>query len=118
MDIPEYFDDKKHGKHEIEYIHYIGPKLKRLEVKYARILRLAYGIEENNEKNLEYIYLGKNVEVITGLQYLLNLKNIEVDSDHKNFKSVDGILYSNEGKYLYQYPSGRKEKNLQFQKMF
>lgn len=110
INIPRYFDDKEHGKHEIEYIHYIGPKLKRLEVKYAKFLRLAYGIEENNGQNLEYLYLGENVDFIIGLQYLLNLKDIEVDPNHKSFKSVDGVLYNNEGKYLFQYPAGRKEK--------
>ena len=36
------------------------------------------------------------------------LQKIEVSEDHDVFKSVDGVLYTKDGKELISYPSGRK----------
>lgn len=35
------------------------------------------------------------------------LKKINVSSDSKTFKSVDGVLFSKDGKTLFQYPAGK-----------
>ncbi len=37
-----------------------------------------------------------------------SLKNIEVDEDNPNYKSVDGVLYTKDGTKLVQYPAGKK----------
>lgn len=38
------------------------------------------------------------------------MKKIEVDKSSKYLKTVDGVLYSKDGKILYAYPSGKKDK--------
>lgn len=38
-----------------------------------------------------------------------SLERIEVDKDNTTFKSIDGVLYSADGYYLRQYPTGKKD---------
>ena len=40
------------------------------------------------------------------------LDTIEVDSNNQNFKSIDGVLYSKDGKTLIAYPEGKDEQYL------
>ena len=42
--------------------------------------------------------------------YNSKLKEIVVDKSSKYLKSIDGVLYSRDGKVLYAYPSGKKDK--------
>lgn len=42
---------------------------------------------------------------------LTKLENIEVEADNPNYKSVDGVLLSKDGKTLYRYPRGRTEES-------
>lgn len=39
------------------------------------------------------------------------LENITVDADNQSFKSVDGVLYSKDGSFLYLYPMGRSNSS-------
>ena len=39
-----------------------------------------------------------------------SLTSIIVDSENKNYKSVNGVLYSKDGKTLIYYPSGKKNR--------
>ena len=38
-----------------------------------------------------------------------SLTSIEVDENNKNYKSIDGVLYSKDGTTLIQYPIGKKD---------
>ena len=38
------------------------------------------------------------------------LSSIEVDENNRNFKSIDGILYSEDGKTLIMYPAGKTDE--------
>lgn len=40
-----------------------------------------------------------------------NLAEINVASDNPNYKSMDGVLYSKDGKTLYTYPAGKPDKH-------
>lgn len=42
-----------------------------------------------------------------------NLESITVDEDNTEFKSIDGVLYSKDGKKLIFYPEGKKDSNFQ-----
>jgi hypothetical protein len=40
-----------------------------------------------------------------------NLKSIEVSGENQTYKSVDGVLYSKDGKNLYFYPQNKQDEN-------
>lgn len=50
------------------------------------------------------------VETSSLYTYCKNLEKFEIVTDNKNFMTVDGVLYSKDGKTLVAYPSGRKDK--------
>lgn len=61
-------------------------------------------------KSLTNITIPKSVtsieeRVFTGCE---SLEHINVISDNKNYKSIDGVLYSKDGKTLILYPAGKK----------
>lgn len=59
--------------------------------------------------NLKYLYLGKNVQTIanTALISCDKLEVIEVSPENPYYKSIDGNLYSADGKILIQYARGK-----------
>ena len=62
-------------------------------------------IETTN--NLEKIIISKNVETIEEKSIFWNygLSYIDVSTDNINYMSVDGVLYSKDGKHLIAYPA-------------
>ena len=56
--------------------------------------------------DLEKIIIPKATTTIEEKSIFWNygLKYIDVDKENKNYKSVDGVLYSKDGKYLISYP--------------
>ena len=63
---------------------------------------------------LETIFIPKSVETIEGgaFKYFSALKNITVDEENSKYKSMDGALYSKDGKELILYPEGKNEKHI------
>jgi len=64
---------------------------------------------------LESIHIPSAVEVLVNnsfnpFLYCKNLQEIEVDSGNQNWKSVDGVLYSADGKQLLSYPAAKNSK--------
>ena len=65
-------------------------------------------------KALERVYIPSTVEISEYsdipeiFNYCLSLESIEVAEDNKTVKSVDGVLYSEDGKLLLLYPASRK----------
>lgn len=63
---------------------------------------------------LERVYISSTVEISEYsdipeiFNYCLSLESIEVAEDNKTVKSVDGVLYSEDGKLLLLYPASRK----------
>ncbi|MDO4627943.1 MAG: leucine-rich repeat protein [Planctomycetia bacterium] len=53
---------------------------------------------------LETITLPESIETVEGFGHFPNLKAIYVSPDNPNFKSVDGVLYSKNGKTLLRFP--------------
>lgn len=45
-----------------------------------------------------------------GLMYYTEITNIEVAADHPTLRSIDGVLFSKDGKELLMYPIGRQAK--------
>ena len=62
---------------------------------------------------LSSITIGKNVENIGEYAFLkcMSLTQINVDDANLNYKSIDGNLYSKDGKMLIQYAIGKKDEN-------
>lgn len=63
----------------------------------------------------EYILEGKNVGIASHLTYNLgssvgNFEAFEVDENNQYFKSVDGVLYTKDGKRLVSYPTCKKDE--------
>ena len=58
--------------------------------------------------NLETVTIGKNIEKICNQPFWFcpRLRQITVSSDNKYYKSIDGNLYSKDGKVLLQYAIG------------
>lgn len=60
--------------------------------------------------NLKYINIPAKVGMAYGFHYLKNLESIMVDPNNDKYKSIDGILYSKDGKYLINCPRGYNGK--------
>ncbi len=63
------------------------------------------------DSGLEEIYIPASVTYINEMAFERSkyLKNIIVDPNNKNYKSIDGVLFSIDGKSLIQYPCGKEE---------
>ena len=61
--------------------------------------------------NLETVYIGSGLTTIGVMEFVNcpSLVSIEVSEDNASFKSVDGVLYSKDGKTLYCYPSAKED---------
>lgn len=59
--------------------------------------------------NLEKFFTDDNYS-IASFSGCTNLEAIEVDSENKTYKSVDGVVFSKDGKTLVYYPEGRKDE--------
>ncbi len=64
-----------------------------------------------HNENIEEIEIGSGVKYISedAFYACLNLKNITVSEDNKNYSSIDGNLYSKDGKTLIRYAPGKTE---------
>lgn len=58
-------------------------------------------------KELDMSIMGACSNIMSNKEY--SLKNIYVSPDNKYFKSIDGVLYSKDGKELIWYPEGRTD---------
>ncbi len=72
-------------------------------VKTIRLMPFAYS------NNLTEISVGANCSSLNPIAfaYASSLHTINVAEDNANYKSVDGCLYSKDGKTLYKYPEGK-----------
>lgn len=61
--------------------------------------------------NIETITIPASVKNISDYSFsnCNNLKNIAVDADNENYLSVDGVLYSKDGKEIICYPAGKDD---------
>lgn len=64
-------------------------------------------------EDITSIEFGKNVDFFSPniFKDCINLENIYVSEDNEFFNSVDGILFSEDGKSIVRYPNGRKNKS-------
>lgn len=63
----------------------------------------------NWARGLRDIFIGKNISFISekAIDACGDLMNIKVVSDNPNYKSVEGVLYSKDGKKIIRYPQGK-----------
>lgn len=120
------------GVHDNYYIppyyeNYKGYELyTRLQTELVRIMpghkANEYTVPDTTEKIGNYAFNSCSFEKITlgaGIKEIGNsvfgdcnsLLNIEVSAANQYYKSVDGVLYSKDGKTLIAYPGGRTEKS-------
>lgn len=64
-------------------------------------------------KTVKSITLGKNIRTIGQMAFSRcdSLENILVDGENAYFKSIDGVLYTADGKTLLAYPNGKDYDN-------
>ena len=71
--------------------------------------------KDNNNSDTKDVTTGTDGEKITYTEnvfaYCNSLQNIIVDKENKNFKDIDGVLYTADGKKLIRYPNGRTAKH-------
>lgn len=70
-------------------------------------------VDPSIPNTLQTIRLGKETRIVWKAGPLLNgerLKSIEVSGKNPYYRSVDGVLYSRDGKILYAYPQNRSRK--------
>ncbi len=60
--------------------------------------------------NLRKLHFPASLESIDGMGNPVNLESIEVDSGNPFYKSVDGVLFSKDGKKLFILPNGKWEE--------
>ena len=88
---------------------YIGGKVKTTKID---ISKMSYTARQPNPYT-ETVKLPASIEEIAedSFDFFLVLKSIKVSIFNKHFKSVDGILYSKDGKTLIRYPTGKEEES-------
>lgn len=64
-------------------------------------------------EDITSIEFGENVEFFSPniFENCVNLENIYVSDNNEHFDSIDGILFSEDGKTIVRYPNGRKDKS-------
>ena len=64
-------------------------------------------------ENLKSVTLSKNLEYISSGAFVFSdsLENIYVPDDCENYKSIDGVLFTKDGKTLCCYPMAKKEES-------
>ena len=69
---------------------------------------IAFGSNAFYMSGLTELYIGKNVILIEefALTALSRLENFEVDSENPYYKSVDGVLYTKDGRKIISAPAG------------
>jgi hypothetical protein len=69
------------------------------------------GLAFDGCESLRRVIIGKNVSSIGVRAFVCcqSLTDIEVDSRNEHFKSIDGSLYTKDGKTIIQYATGRKD---------
>lgn len=98
--------EKEDGSH---YYFELKGKIKRLEIPDC-VKEL---VDPALPNTLQTIRLGTETHIVWKEGPLLNserLKSIEVPGKNPYYKSVDGVLYSRDGKTLYVYPQNRSRK--------
>ena len=82
-------------------------------LKNTFIPNISDRIDEGYYNPLEVIWIPESVEVIKPSAFgcCIFLESIEVDEGNRFFKSVDGVLFSKDGKKLLAFPAGRMEEN-------
>lgn len=107
------------GKEEdIEIIYITDYYMKWYPTTSPKVLVIPEGFEaivSLTLPRLEKLYISKTITLTHDLCTSVyaninceNLKSIEVDKQNKHFKSVDGVLFSKDGKDLYLYPSKKQ----------
>lgn len=61
----------------------------------------------DSSNDLVDLYVPAKVRKISNLKYLQSLERIDVDPNNQFFSSIDGNLYSKDGKVFYACPNGR-----------
>lgn len=65
----------------------------------------------NGCTSLKSVSISKNVkDMATSFSGCTSLTEINVDPENTVYKSVDGVLFSKDGKVFYRYPSGRTDR--------
>ncbi len=64
-------------------------------------------------EDITSIEFGKNVDFFSPniFKNCVNLQNMYVSDDNEYFNSIDGILFSEDGKTIVRYPNGRTDKS-------
>ena len=85
---------------------YIGGKVPTTKID---ISKMSYTARQPNPYT-ETVKLPASIEEIAedSFDFFMSLKSIKVSIFNKHFKSVDGILYSKDGKTLIRYPVGKE----------
>ncbi len=62
-------------------------------------------------ENVKFVVIGKNVTSIDRRAFCgsLHIEKYTVDEENPSYKSVDGVLFSKDGKKLLAYPNARKD---------
>ncbi len=109
------FDDAKYlGNKDNPYIALISVTNKSItEFKINDKTKLIYGNSFEDCYYLTNIVIPANVVTIETFELAscINLENIEVDENNQNYQSIDGNLYSKDGKTLIKYAIGKKNTN-------
>lgn len=106
------------GKREIIEDIYIGYPMNGRTTTSPKVLVIPDGFKNISSlelPRLEKLYIPKTVsrthDICTCVYANINcenLKHIQVDKQNKYLKSVDGVLFSKDGKNLYLYPSKKQ----------
>lgn len=104
-----------YDSHHKEKGLYACPMAKKGRIKIPEGEKVIWSCAFNGCSEVTSVYIPKSIQGIGDAAFgdMISCKSIEVSEENRYYKSINGVLYTKDGKVLLAYPSGRRQKKFQ-----
>ena len=94
---------------------YACPMAKKGNIKIPDGEKIIWSCAFNGCSEITSVYIPKSIQGIGDAAFgdMISCQAIRVSEKNRYYKSVDGVLYTKDGKVLLAYPAGKKQKEFQ-----
>ena len=106
-----------YGPHEENGL-YACPVARKGRVKIPDGEKIIWSCALNGCSDITSVYIPKSIQGIGDAAFgdMMSCKSIKVSEKNRYYKSIDGVLYTKDGKVLLAYPAGKKQKEFRIPK--
>ncbi len=104
-----------YDRHHKEKGLYACPMARKGRIKIPEGEKVIWSCAFNGCSHITSVYIPKSIQGIGDAAFgdMISCKSIEVSEENRYYKSINGVLYTKDGKVLLAYPSGRRQKKFQ-----